>query len=151
MGAGLAIAGTVAAVAVLDRLSSTEKDHDDVLEDTYQAVESAAASRSSIYVDHINVDADGNPRSALPGEDHILDLVLTGFADNNLVVEVETADTLDQTALDQLADFSTKGYRRVLVVPDGAVDDGAQLLEDTATGDRERVVVCGPTDVADLL
>ncbi|WP_135306302.1 hypothetical protein [Haloarcula amylovorans] len=148
---GLAIAGTVAAAYVLNRLSKSDRDHDDVLEETYHAVEAAVSTNASIYVDHIDVDAEGNTRSATPGNDHVPDLVVKSFADNNIVVEVETGDSLDGDALDQLEDFAKPGYTRVLVVPDSAVDDGVHLIEEFTDGSTENIVVCGPSDVAKLL
>jgi hypothetical protein len=151
MSTGLAIAGTIAAGYLLDRLSNSDEDHDDVLEDTYQAVSGAATSSSSIYVDHIDVDADGNPRSATPGTDHVPDLVLTGFEDNNIVVEVETGDSLDGEALNQLADFSVPGYTRALVVPDSVVNDGVQFVEEYTDSKTDNIVVCGPSDTPELL
>jgi len=151
MSTGLAIVGTIAAGYVLDQLSQSNKDHDDVLKDTYQAVSQAAAADSSLYVDHIDVDAAGNPRSATPGTDHVPDLVLTGFADNSIVVEVETGDSLNGDALDQLEDFSKPGYTRALVVPDSVVDDGIQFIEEYTDAATANIVVCGPSDTPKLL
>jgi len=151
MSTGLAIVGTIAAGYVLDRLSNSNKDHDEVLRDTYQAVSSAATAESSIYVDHIDVDTAGNPRSAAPGTAHIPDLVLTGFEDNNIVVEVETGDSLNGDALDQLEDFSKPGYTRALVVPDSVVDDGIQFIEEYTDTATANIVVCGPSDTPELL
>ncbi|MBO4248392.1 hypothetical protein IL252_11260 [Halomicrobium sp. IBSBa] len=151
MSTGLAIVGTIAAGYVLDRLSKTNKDHDDVVEETFQAVSGAAHPNSSIYTDHIDVDADGNPRSATPGTDHVPDLVLEGFEDNNIVVEVETGDSLDGDALEQLADFSEPGYTRTLVVPDSVVDDGVQLIDEFTESSSANIVVCGPSDTPELL
>jgi len=150
MSAGLAIGASLATAYVLKKLSSTDRDHDDVLLDAYKEVRNEAATSSSIYTDHINVDSDGNTRSAKPGGDHHPDLVLTGFQDRNLVVEVETGDSLNGHLEDQLTDFRTNGYTRVLVVPDGVVDDGAAVL-DEFDSEHDNVVVCGPSKLPDLL
>lgn len=70
---------------------------------------------------------------------------MSRYRGQNLVIEVETGDTLDGSAKSQLADFKTPSYKRVLVVPDAAVSDGAAFLEEFQ-GD-EQVVVCGPSDL----
>jgi len=152
MSLGAAIAGTLALGALHELLSDSDADHHDVLEDTYETVARETAETTSIYVDHIDdrVDADGNTRTATPGSNHRPDLVVSGFADRNLVVEVETADTLDGDAESQLEDFKTQGYTRALVVPDGTVDGGTQFL-DGLDADTENVVVTEPSSVADLL
>lgn len=152
MSLGGAIAGGIALKVLHDALSDSDADHDDVLERTFEAVERETTELTDIYVDHINdrVDADGNTREATPGSDHIPDLVVSGFADRNLVVEVETDGSLDGDAGSQLADFSTSSYTRVLVVPEGVVEDGSQFLEGI-DADTENVVVSEPSSVNDLL
>lgn len=150
MTAGL-IGGSIAAAYILKKLTESEQDHDDVLRETYEVLNSAARADYNLYVDHIDVDCDGNPREATPGDNHVPDLVLTSFVDNSLVVEVETNGSLDSEAFSQLEDFSKSGYTRVLVVPDDVVDDGAQFVEEYHDGDAEDIVVCGPSDITDLL
>jgi hypothetical protein len=152
MSLGGAIAGGIALKVLYDALSDSDADHNDVLENTYEAVARETTETTSIYVDHIDdrVDADGNTRQATPGTNHHPDLVVSGFADRNLVVEVETADTLDASAKSQLQDFATQGYTRVLVVPDGTVDDGAKFLEDLGAN-TDRVVVTEPQGVGNLV
>lgn len=151
MSLGGVIAGGVALKVLYDALSDTDADHDEVLQDVYENVESEVAPRTSVFVDHLDVAADGNPRAAKPGNEHIPDLAVSGFADRNLVVEVETGDTLDSTAISQLEDFATPGYTRVMVVPDVAVDDGTAFLKEWSSDAAGKVVVCGPSDITDLL
>ncbi|WP_338756525.1 hypothetical protein V9T20_12940 (plasmid) [Halobacterium salinarum] len=144
------VAGGLLALKALDELlSETDADHNDVLRDAYEHVEQATTEKASIYVDHLNVDADGNPRDATPGDDHVPDLVVSQYHGQSLVIEVETGDTLDGSAKSQLEDFKTPSYKRVLVVPDAAVSDGTAFLEEFQ-GD-EQVVVCGPSDLAAYL
>lgn len=152
MSLGAYIAGGIAVGALHKLLSDSDADHNDVLEDTFEAVERETAETTDVYVDHIDdrVDADGNTREATPGTNHRPDLVVSGFADRNLVVEVETHDSLDGDAEDQLEDFKTQGYTRVLVVPDGVVDGGAKFLEGI-DADTENVVVAEPDSVTNLL
>jgi len=152
MSLGAYIAGGIALKALHEALSGNDADHDDILEQTFEAVERETTERTNIYVDHINdrVDADGNTREATPGTDHVPDLVISGFVDRNLVVEVETDGSLDGDAESQLADFSTSGYTRVLVVPEGVINDGAQFLEGI-DADTENVVVAEPSEVANLV
>jgi hypothetical protein len=152
MSLGAYLAGGIALKVLHDALSDSDADHDDVLEDTYEAVARETTERTSLYVDHIGdrVDADGNTYNATPGDDHIPDLVVSGFADQNLVIEVETAETLDNDAEAQLEDFRTPSYKRVLVVPEGTTDDGMQFLDDLGT-DTDPIVVAEPSEVVDLL
>jgi len=152
MSLGAYIAGGIALKALHEALSNSDADHDDVLERTFEAVERQTAETTDIYVDHINdrVDADGNTREATPGSDHIPDLVVSGFADRNLVVEVETDGSLNGDAGSQLVDFSTSSYTRVLVVPEGVVEDGAQFL-DGIDADTENVVVSDSSSITNLL
>lgn len=149
-----AIAGGLLALgALVKALSGTDANHDDVLEDAYDVVARETDETATIYVDHIDVEADGNTREATPGNDHVPDLVVSRFADHGpsgLVIEVETDGTLDGDALDQLKDYTTPSYRRVLVVPDDVTEDGVQFLEESEVDDG-RIAVAGPSDLSELL
>jgi hypothetical protein len=149
-----AIAGGLLALTALAKaLAGTDANHDDVLRDAYDVVDRETDETTNIYVDHIDVDADGNPREATPGTNHVPDLVVSRFADHGpagLVAEVETDGTLDGDALDQLEDYATPGYQRVLVVPDDVTDNGVQFLEESDAADS-RIAVAGPSDLSNLL
>jgi hypothetical protein len=71
--------------------------------------------------------------------------------EHNIVVEVEAGNSLDGGALDQLEDFSKPGYTRALVVPDSVVDDGVQFIEEYTDAATANIVVCGPSDMPELL
>jgi hypothetical protein len=152
MSLGTAIGAGIALKVLHDALSDTEASHDDVLEDAYHHAVEHTSPRANIYVDHIRdrdeVEATQNPKGVLPNTSHVPDLVVQDFETVNLIVEVETADTLDQDAVDQLDDFTTSGHRRILVVPDAALDDGAEFIDDSFDDD---VYVAGPTDLEEFL
>lgn len=155
MSATAYIAGGLALGALHRLLRGSDDDHDDVLEATYHELREETDSSTNIAVAHIQsrsgVDANGHVRSATPGEDHEPDLVVESFVDNKLVVEVETGDTLDGEAMSQLEDFSTSGYTRVLVVPEGDVDAGETFLSGTGEAGRQPVAVCSPGGVTEFL
>lgn len=153
MSATVIIAGGATLVGLHRLLKSREEaDHDDVTEQAYHELREAADPSTKISVAHIqdrdDVNADGHVRSATPGEEHEPDIVVDSFADNKLVIEVETGASLDSEALSQLRDFSTAGYTRLLVVPEGIVDDGETFLEETGSTGRRPVEVCSPSGVA---
>jgi hypothetical protein len=79
------------------------------------------------------------------------DVVCTSIVTSNLIVEVETEDTLDDEAISQLDEFRLRGYRRVLVAPNGdseTVSEFEQRLNDEIPG---RITVATPQTVTDLL
>jgi hypothetical protein len=152
MSLGSAIVGGIALKMLHDALADTEADHDDVLEEAYHTVEGAAEPGTDVYVDHINdrtgVDADGTTHNEVPNTTRVPDLVAKGFLDTNLIVEVETATTLDADAVEQLDDFTTKGYTRALIVPEGAVEDGIHFVDEELEGE---VYVTEPSSLPELL
>lgn len=152
MSLGAAIAGGIGAKVLYDLLSESEADHDDVLEEAYNELDAAKASETDLYPAHIHnrsgVNGAGHPRGELPNTSHVPDLLVKGFVDNNLAIEVETGSSLDQDAIDQLEDFATSGYTRILVVPDEALDDGARFVEESL---EETVYVARPSDLPDFL
>jgi len=73
------------------------------------------------------------------------------MATNNLIIEVETEDTLDDEAISQLDEFRLRGYRRVLVVPNGdseTVSEFEQRLNEEIPG---KITVATPGTAANLL
>jgi hypothetical protein len=147
------LAAAVGIGYLLKRLAETDADHDDVVEEAYQVVDRESGESASIYVDHIQdrhgVDATDTTHNAKPRDKHRPDLVVSRFAGQSLTIEVETDGTLDDDAREQLVDFAQEGYKRVLVVPDGALDDGVSFLEDFADGDD--IAVCEPQDLTQFL
>ncbi|WP_277556232.1 hypothetical protein [Halobaculum limi] len=122
-GVGLAIANKIRGESVAD--------HHDVVEQTHDALVDEVPESANLYADHLSHrDEIPNPEGEVDGLTHIPDVVVkSGFA-NSLIIEVETADSLQNepaAAVLQMQNFSVSGYRRVLVVPDGKGD--AEELE----------------------
>lgn len=134
-------------------LGSSDLDHDETVQATYDALVDAVPADATVYADHIT---DGpNPRSAVPGLSHVPDVVVKAGSVNNLIVEVETADSLEQaraTARQQVAAFSKRGYRRILVVPPGKEDVDAvrEFLEEFADLDGQ-LYLSDPDSVTQFL
>lgn len=153
MSLGALIAGGIGLKLLHDALSESDADHDDVLEEAYHELNDAKSPGTELYPAHIQdrsgVDGAGHPKGELPNVTGVPDLLAKGFSDNNLVIEVETGDTLNSDAVAQLEDFATPGYTRVLVVPDDVLDDGARFVEESLNG--ERVFVSGPSDLPEFL
>ena len=107
-------------------LKSRTLSHDETVQSTYDALQDQVSSDATIYADHID-DAE-NPRGEVSGLDKVPDIVVKSRLDNNLIVEVETADSLSDRrseAREQLRDFSKSSYRRVLVMPPSQEDHDA--------------------------
>lgn len=140
---GVAAAG-IAYVAYKTIQRALTPAHDNLLKDTFSEVDGYASANRTLLVDHIDPSgSDGRP-PVINGSRP--DLELRDFANPNLIVEVETASTLDGDAKAQLEAFRKPSYTRVLVVPDGAIQDGERLVEDLP-GD---VIVTTPNGIADI-
>lgn len=142
----------VAAGGFAYALLKSEKSHDQIVEEVYENLRYEAPSSASLYVDHVREDVP-NPRTALEDHDldHVPDVVCTSMVTSNLIVEVETEDTLDDDALSQLNEFRLQGYRRVLVVPNGdseTVSKFERRLNDEIPG---KITVATPEKVPELL
>lgn len=121
-----AAAGLLGLALLYDILGESEADHDDVVEQTADELASATPDDATVYADHLPKRDFPNPESSNVGNDHIPDVVVTSGVAQNLVVEVETKSSLEdesEAAESQLEDFATPSYRRLLVVPDDAVDE----------------------------
>lgn len=105
----------------------TTSKHDRVLKKTYKTVSKHTSSEATIYADHIDVDAP-NPKNVL-AIDGVPDLILQGFTEPNLIVEVETEKSLNGTTRAQLKGFRYQGFKTVLVVPSGDVDAAEGFLD----------------------
>lgn len=114
----MSLQGIIAVGLAYKLLTAGSMDHDETVQATYDALEPAVSAHASVYADHI--DDGENPRNEIGGLSHVPDLIVKSGVDTNLIIEVETADSLKANpaaAESQLRDFSTPGYRRVLVVP----------------------------------
>jgi len=111
------IGGALVGAAVL---LDSDEDHHDVVQQTVNNLEPELPEHASLYADHLG-DGYPNPRGAFTGidnapEDHIPDVVVTSGIKNNLIIEVETGDSIEESssaAKSQIDDFSIPGYRRV--------------------------------------
>lgn len=141
-------------------LLDTDKDHDEVVQETVDNLEPELPKNATLYADHLDGDYP-NPRGAFNDlsnapEQHIPDVVVTSGEKHSLIVEVETGDSIknnDSEAKSQIEDFSIPGYRRVLVVPDADfdavhVDEFEEQLDTELDGEY---YVATPEGVTDLL
>ena len=151
--AGAALIGAAA-------LISTDEDHDDVVQNTVNNLEFELPADATLYADHLDGDRP-NPRGAFTDlndapDEHVPDVVVTSGWKNNLIIEVETGDSIEANgseAQSQLEDFSIPGYRRVLVVPDADfdtahVDEFEDHLDEEIDGE---LYFATPSGVVDLL
>lgn len=86
--------------------------HDKVVKETAKKLDRYSSNKGTIYADHIS-------RYETPEiiNGHRPDVVLNDFEKPSVVVEVETAGTLDDKALEQLQAIKKPGHKRFLVVP----------------------------------
>lgn len=127
--AGAAIGGAIGAA-----IGGSESDHKDVLRQTYYELDEATGDDARIYIDHIDVDGSaGNPEGRISDVDMVPDIVVVQQYGANLIIEVETIDgiTGDQShAVDQLNDFQTQGFKRLLVASEAELDDVYAWVEE---------------------
>ncbi|MDB2246070.1 MULTISPECIES: hypothetical protein [Halorubrum] len=152
LGVGAALVG---AAIIFD----TDEDHDDVVQKTVDNLEPEVPENGSLYADHLD-DGYPNPRGAFTNvdnapEDHIPDVVVTSGLKSNLIIEVETGDSIKDSssaAKSQIEDFSIPSYKRVLVVP-GAdfdavhVDEFEEHLDEEIDGEFYFATPDGVTDL----
>jgi len=145
-----AIAASIS-LAILQKLSSSEPaPHDEILEQTHEAITAATDSTVSVVSDHGVGDDEPNGDLAVDGIEGRPDLVARAFDSANLIVEVETAEALANRTdhiSEQLDGFRKEGYRRVLVVPE-MVTSAADTLAEELEGE---VTVATPDQVTELL
>ncbi|WP_415380474.1 hypothetical protein [Halosimplex sp. TS25] len=121
----LGLAALVGGSALYDRYRTSL--HDRVVKQTFNTVDRHTDESASIYVDHVDdeVDADGNAQGVLDTA-QVPDLIVEGFDNKNLIVEVDTAEALEDDLVDcaaQIRDFAMPGYKRVLVTDDTVVGE----------------------------
>lgn len=135
-------------------VGGSESDHNEVLRDTYYALDEATADEAYIYVDHIDVDGDdGNPEGVISDVEMVPDIVVVHQNGANLVIEVETIDGINddpQHAVDQLNDFQTSGFKRLLVASHAEAQDVVEWVENAEDEDHieEEVTITTPEGVA---
>jgi len=140
------------AVAVSAWLLSGEPEHGDVVDATYDELASEVAASATVYADH--VDDAPNSEAEIDGVSHVPDVIVKSAVDNNLVIEVETEGGLEddpQHALEQLNDFSTAGYRRLLVVPEAHAEAGEAFVEEYGDELSGQYYLASPATVTEFL
>lgn len=153
MSAGTALLGVTGLYALL-KLLSGEANHDDVLQDAAWNLDRYLPADSTLYADHI--DEYKNPHTVVQdlNLDHVPDIVVRSGSASNLIVEVETASSLENSgyeAIQQLEAFGTRGYKNVLIVPDTGnriVDEFGNRIDREVNG---RVYVATPSSIVNLL
>lgn len=128
--AGFAVGGPPGALvfgALGAIIGGSESDHKDVLRQTYYELDEATGDDARIYIDHIDVDGGaGNPEGRISDVDMVPDIVVVQQHGANLIIEVETIDGINDDpshAVDQLNDFQTSGFKRLLVASEAELDE----------------------------
>ncbi len=144
--AGAAIGGAVAGppgAAVLGLIGAaiggSESDHNEVLRGTYYELDAATGDNAHIYVDHIDVDGDaGNPEGRISDVDMVPDIVVVQQHGANLIIEVETVDGINDDpghVVQQLNEFQTSGFKRLLVASEAEREDVFEWVEEAEDED----------------
>lgn len=152
-GPGAALGGVVGAL-----LGSHEKKHNKALRQTVYNLQEATNGEPKFYVDHIdpNGTAEEGPRNRIKGLSMVPDLVMVAQNYPNLIVEVETVEAVQENQehiIDQLNDFQTSGFKRVLVVPEADLEDVKQWVEYQENGGNlnSEVILSTPESIAGVL
>lgn len=149
---GAAIGGAGGAL-----LGSHEDDHPALVRDTYYELVDATGEGARIYVDHVDVDgAAGHPDGVISDLEMIPDIIVVQQYGANLVIEAETVAGINDDpdhAVDQLNDFQTSGFKRLLVGPRDeaeAIYDWAEQVEDDGHVKKE-IEIATPGAVSEFV
>ncbi|WP_135855207.1 hypothetical protein [Halorussus salinus] len=128
-------AGAAGGATLGSLLFGSESDHKDVLRDTFYEVKEATSESANLYVHHIDPSGAeaSSPEGIIDNVDGIPDLISIDSTSSNLIVEAETMEGIaddEQHALKQLRDFRTRGFKRVLVVPEDEIDLAVEWVEE---------------------
>lgn len=129
----------------------TTSTHDRVLKKSFKAAKRSTSDAATLYVDHIKDDVE-SPAGVVADINGVPDLIVHEPHGRSLIVEVETSESLqDQPghAVEQLEDFATRGFKRVLVVPDNGEDVANAFVEDHDLDGA--VVVATPGEIPTLV
>lgn len=127
--------GAAAGAAVGGWLLSQEDTHDATLRRAFYAVAGATGPEARLYVEGIDPDAAKplSPGALLDDVDAAPDMVVVTGDGTGLVVEVTTLADVESdpdAVLARLEDVRAADFRRVLVVPDGAVEAVGEWLHE---------------------
>lgn len=111
-------------------LGGHEDDHPELVRETYYELVNETTKDARVYVDHVDVDGDtGNPEGVIDDLDMVPDIIVVDQSGANLVIEAETVAGINNDpahAIEQLNDFQTQGFKRLLVAP---VDEAEAVYE----------------------
>ena len=143
------LAGVLGGAAVVGWLTSdSEPEHDELLEQTYDAVDAATDDSVAISAEHGVGDGEGT--RDIDEINGWPDMAVTGFGVSSLLIEVESADALAEKpgeVIEQVDGFRKSGYSRVIVVHSSVVDGAEELVAEI----DGTVHVTTPDGVVDLL
>ncbi|WP_254538704.1 hypothetical protein [Halomarina litorea] len=133
-----ALVGLVGAVSIHDHLTTSK--HDRVVRKTAKSIE-REAPEATLHVDHESGVGNGQPDTI---ERYRPDITVRDFP-RFLAIEIETRDSLDTHASEQLEAFASKrNYTAVLVVPSSTVPVAEEFVENRVDAD---VRVATPSNV----
>lgn len=164
-GLGYAIGGPVggaagaALTAWISQVEDSESLHDQTLATAARNLREHASETGSLYIAHVNPSdvgrdvEDGNPQGIVAGINGDPDILYVDVQGPraNLVVEVETPSGLHDQAdhtLEQLEDYRTTGFKRLLVMPDGEVETAEDWVEKHDDDINGELHITGVSDVA---
>ena len=151
-------AGAVVGATIGGWLFGRESDHNDTLRKTFSAVKESTSDDAHLYVSHIDpAGAEStSPQGVIDGVNGEPDLISIDSTSANLIVEVETMKAIAENgshALDQLQDYRTSGFKRVLVVPEDEIEAAVEWVEaheDQGTLEGS-ITVASPERIANVL
>jgi len=142
---GAAVGGLIGTI-----LGGSESDHNEVLRETYYGIDEATGEDARIYIDHIGVDGDaGNPEGVISNVEMVPDIVVVQQHGANLVIEVETIDGIKDDpghVVQQLNEFQTQGFKRLVVASEAEYDDVLEWIEEAEDEDliEQEVTIATP-------
>jgi len=139
-------------------LGSQEQKHHETLRDTHSHLHEATERAATIYVDHIqpNGAKPGGTKGVITAVSGAPDIICIAHRYSNLIVEVETVEAIQNNpnhVIEQLNEFHTQGFKRVLVVPNSEVDELIEWCEiHELRGDiNQEAILSTPNSVRSVL
>lgn len=133
-------------------IGSSERKHNKALREAYYQIHDATDGEATYYVDHIDpkgAESSGT-QNVIDGISGAPDIICIAQRYSNIVVEVETNEAIEDNSshvIQQLNDFQTKGFKRVLVVPKSEVEDFKEWCEiHEQNGDIEQEVLLSTSE-----
>jgi hypothetical protein len=151
--AGAATVGIAGAV-----MGSHEKKHNDTLREIFYELDDVMNGDGKIYVDHIDPSGaeSGGTQNRIEAVSGVPDLISIAQRYPNLIIEVETVEAIENNSshvIKQLNDFQTQGFKRVLVAPEGEVDEFLEWAERYEQKGRinQEVTIATPGNIGAIL